>query len=345
MYRLDTHFCSDYKATVTWIGKPGQSTCTCLHGSCGAKENKEIAAIPAISCPLFTAQSHAADLARFNQLTYKKPVNGVSKPALMTLDPRRVHPPYLHLILGLGNDEATAITNLLKSHDSMDPALTAALEASAEALGDEELTLMAVIDGAAAMLGQEHALFKQLITDDIGVLVGQKSLDQWQQLSEALKEAAAGKAEAATTIRYPTLPAGQVRSSRQQRKDAGRAKVLEDSAKLHDEAATAVTESVASVAKARAAVKEKEAAIGLHANSEGEKPKGGVLYLEWKAALRAQGICIGVTVMSAQLSVRFWKTGRKFCSASELKLPLFTARERPMNFINATRLFWSILPW
>jgi len=83
----------------------------------------------------------------------------------------------------------------------MDPALTAALEASAEALGDEELTLMAVIDGAAAMLGQDLALFKQLITDDIGVLVGQKSLDQWQQLSEALKEAAAGKAEAATTIR------------------------------------------------------------------------------------------------------------------------------------------------
>jgi hypothetical protein len=200
----------------------------------------------------------------------------------------------LHLILGLGNDEATAITNFLKSHDSMDPALTAALEASAEALGDEELTLMAVIDGAAAMLGQEHALFKQLITDDIGVLVGQKSLDQWQQLSEALKEAAAGKAEAATTIRYPTLPAGHVRSSRQQRKDAGRAKVLEDSAKLHDEAATAVTESVASVAKARAAVKEKEAAIGLHADSEGEKPKEGVLYLEWKAALRAQGICMEV---------------------------------------------------
>ena len=73
------------------------------------------------------------------------------------------------------------------------------------------------------MLGQDLALFKQLITDDIGVLVGQKSLDQWQQLSEALKEAAAGKAEAATTIRYPTLPAGHVRSSRQQRKDAGRA--------------------------------------------------------------------------------------------------------------------------
>ena len=68
VYRLDTHFCSDYNATVTWIGKPGQSTCTCLHGSCGAKENKEIAAIPAISCPLFTAQSHAADLARFNLL-------------------------------------------------------------------------------------------------------------------------------------------------------------------------------------------------------------------------------------------------------------------------------------
>ena len=141
----------------------------------------------------------------------------------MILDPRRVHPPYLHLILGLGNDEATAIANFLKSHDSMDPALTAALEASAEALGDEELTPMAVIDGAAAMLGHEHALFKQLITDNIRVLVGQKSLDQWQQLSEALKEAAAGKAEAATTIRYPTLPAGQVRSSRQQRKDAGRA--------------------------------------------------------------------------------------------------------------------------
>ena len=296
VYRLEVHFCSDYKATATWIGKPNQSSCTCLHGCLGAKKYKAMAANPATACPLYTAQSHAADLARFQQLASNTPVNGVSKPALIVLDPERVHPPYLHLILGLVNDEAAAIATYLKSLDSTDPALTAALEAATEALGEEELVLMAHIDGATELLGRDNAFVQEIIppNSDIGVLVGQVGIEQWQRLSEALGEAAATKSDAASKIRNPVLPAGQVRSRRQQNRDEDRAKIIDDSAKTLSEAATAVADSAASVGKARAAVKENEAALGLRADADAETPKGGVMYIEWKDSLRSQGISMEV---------------------------------------------------
>ena len=171
--------------------------------------------------------------------------------------------------------------------------LIAAKEAAVEKVQDEEQVLIANIDGATELLGVDHPLLKELVTDDIGVLV-ETSLDHWPRLVATLEESAALKLDEAAKLRNPNLPAGQVRSGRQKGRDELKAKSLENSATALKEAASALSENLVSVTTARRDLEEKEAALGLSAGGEGERQKGGVMYTEWKETLRWQSISVQV---------------------------------------------------
>ena len=289
---LHVHHCSDAKAMKCWTGAPGQSHCNCVQCFASAKKFKETATDPAMVLPMRTAETQLAALNKYIQLGSKKPVNGVSKAMLTDMDFNRVHPAYLHLSLGLVNDEVNAIRDEMLKLDSADPVLIAAHEAALEKAEDEERVLIAHIDGASELLGDDP-LIAELITDDIGVLV-EKSLDPWSRLVTALNEKSSQKFEQAHQIRDPVLPAGQVRSGRQKARDDVRAKTIYDSATTLKEAAEALTESLSAVGSARSALAEKEAALGSNAGAEGESPKGGVMYTEWTETLRWKGISVQV---------------------------------------------------
>lgn len=93
------------------------------------------------------AESQQASLNEYIELGPTKPLSGASKPMFIDMDFTRVHPPVLHILLGLVNDEVNAIRDEMPKLDPAGPVLISAHAAAVENGGDEEHVSNASVGG------------------------------------------------------------------------------------------------------------------------------------------------------------------------------------------------------
>ena len=82
-------------------------------------------------------------------------MSGVSKPLFIQIDFTRVRPGYLHIFLGLVNDEVSSIRDGMLQLDAADPVLLEAHAAAVEKGEDEEHVSTSSVDGADAPLADD----------------------------------------------------------------------------------------------------------------------------------------------------------------------------------------------
>jgi hypothetical protein len=99
-----------------------------------------------------TADSQQASFNEYFKLELKKSANDVSKPIFNHNYFTRVRPAYLHIFLGLVNDEVSAIRDEKPKLDSADRVLLAAHAVAVEKGEDDEHASITSVDGANAPL-------------------------------------------------------------------------------------------------------------------------------------------------------------------------------------------------
>ena len=93
------------------------------------------------------AESQQASLDEYIELGQTKPLSGVSKPMFIDMDFNRVRPPLLHVILGLVNNEVSAIRDEMPKLDPAGLVLNSAHAAAIEKGGDEQHVSIASVVG------------------------------------------------------------------------------------------------------------------------------------------------------------------------------------------------------
>ena len=160
---IDVYLCADLAALTVMMGMPNQSGLVCIYCRGDAEDFKKCARGLQRLRPR-TAETQAEDLEEFlrDHLLKRKHVNGVSCPPIYQLDFSRILPPYLHIILGLVNDEMRYIYKYLLMLDQVDLALLDRIIALQEELDDAEIELARAIEKAREVLGLAHEALRAL---------------------------------------------------------------------------------------------------------------------------------------------------------------------------------------
>lgn len=160
---IDVYLCADLAALTVMMGMPNQSGLVCIYCRGDAEDFKKCARGLQRLRPR-TAETQAEDLEEFlrDHLLKRKHVNGVSCPPIYQLDFSRILPPYLHIILGLVNDEMRYIYKYLLMLDQVDLALLDRIIALQEELDDAEIELARAIEKAREVLGVAHEALRAL---------------------------------------------------------------------------------------------------------------------------------------------------------------------------------------
>ena len=131
-------FSSDLLATAIFVGMEGQSTCNCLWCRGNAADFKMAAGLEKKALDPRTAATQAADCAEYRRRIESRikvrHVNGVQAEPLIPIDWDFLIPPWLHLILGTGNEVVKKIYVQLLKLDGVDQAKIDNLARLAEVL-------------------------------------------------------------------------------------------------------------------------------------------------------------------------------------------------------------------
>jgi len=157
----------DLLALAASTGMEGQSACNCCWCRSTPAGFGEVAKNPLCPpcAPTRTLESqaedaalHAAAVARALEKGNKgKPagVNGVKMPSLLSIDPVRILPPYLHLVLGLTNNVVQQMLADLTSFGCVDPTVALRQFEHCALLGELEETVATAVDDLVELLSNK----------------------------------------------------------------------------------------------------------------------------------------------------------------------------------------------
>ena len=97
--------------------------------------------------PIRATKSQQASLDEYIEVGPTRHLSGVSEPMFIEMDITRWHPPYLHIFLGLVNDEVSAIRDEMPKLDPAGPLLISADAAGVQKGGDEKHVSNASVGG------------------------------------------------------------------------------------------------------------------------------------------------------------------------------------------------------
>jgi hypothetical protein len=197
--RVQVMLASDLMATSLLLGMPNQSNCACILCRCSAKGFKETARRPDFPDVDRTADSQFADLTKFNaqkepkqtpkqKKKKKNPVNAVSEKPLFNIDWSMVIPGFLHLILGLGNDQITDTRERLAVIDNISVLRMRERDALCGLVDSAECELALALTEARRRLGDGNDILNERVPVgvDPGHVLDTISLDDWAPVVDQL---------------------------------------------------------------------------------------------------------------------------------------------------------------
>ena len=158
----------DLLALAAATGMEGQSACNCCWCRLTPAGFGEVAKNPLCEpcAPTRTLESQAEDAAEHAAAVARAlakgnkgippGVNGVKMPSLLSIEPTRIFPPYLHLILGLTNNVVQRMLADLTSFGCVDPSVALRQFEHNAVLGELEETVAAAVDDLVDLLDSDE---------------------------------------------------------------------------------------------------------------------------------------------------------------------------------------------
>ena len=208
-------FSSDLLATAIFVGMEGQAPHNCPWCRGNAALFKMAAGPEKQALPPRTAATQAADCAEYRRriaMGMRVPhFNGVQAEPLIPIDWDFLIPPWLHLILGTGNEVVKKMyVQLLQQLDGVDQAKIDNLARLEDELTECEERAIDTIVGAIDHLGPDDAAVKALGEDKGAAHMARgESTELWAPLVDALN--ASPRTIAAWRARYAIPPRGSRR--------------------------------------------------------------------------------------------------------------------------------------
>jgi len=204
--------------------------CNCPFCHCSTPEGNGARGFKMATGPAFkkipprSAATHAADLASLaaklvtSPKSKKKNWNGVSADTCIPVDWARLIPPYLHLMLGLVNDEVKKIYKELLGLDGVDEESARLLETLTGGAARLEDDFIDQIEVVIDLLSSTNVFVLSTFgsTPDLGRSVEEMPIATWDSLAEEANLKAAAKSAAGAALAALTLNAANQKLSRRQ---------------------------------------------------------------------------------------------------------------------------------
>ena len=317
--------------------------CNCPFCHCSTPEGNGARGFKMATGPAFkkipprSAATHAADLASLaaklvtSPKSKKKNWNGVSADTCIPVDWARLIPPYLHLMLGLVNDEVKKIYKELLGLDGVDEESARLLETLTGDAARLEDDFIDQIEVVIDLLSSTNVFVLSTFgsTPDLGRSVEEMPIATWDSLAEEANLKAAAKSAAGAALAALTLNAANQKLSRRQLHiNEESALQMENEASKLRAGATALITAKDAVVAARAAVEAEEFTQAAKAATDGnEAATGGVLIAAMKSTLQEHHISVQ----------RYWNATlvgpdvRRFLAAYEAILETLAAKITASN--------------
>jgi len=243
-------------ATAIFLGMEGQAPHNCPWCRGNPRDFTKAAGPDKEVLEQRTAATQAADFAAFRPGAPH--VNGVQAEPLIPIDWDWLIPPWLHLILGTGNEVVKKIYVELLLLDGVDQASIDNVTMNAEELTELEHCAIDTIEDAIGHLGPDHAAVKALGEDKGAAEMAEgDSTDHWMPLVFALKDLAEQKRKDAHAIRNPEGGSLPALSKRARSTAEAEARPFDDLAQCLEAEAQELTERLEDVTSGRSSSWEK----------------------------------------------------------------------------------------